>query len=521
MVGATISHYKITDKLGEGGMGVVYKAEDTRLKRTVALKFLSSRALGGEEQKERFLREAQAAAVLDHPNIAAVHDIGEEDGHTFMAIAFVDGPELSDKIKERPLKLDEALDITIQICEGLKEAHEQGVTHRDIKPQNIMLTRKGRVKITDFGLAHLAGRSKLTKSGTSLGTPAYMSPEQALSEDTDRRSDIWGVGVVVYEMLAGHAPFDSDYEQAMVYSIINEPHEPLTAVRTGLPTELDRVVGKALAKRPEERYQHIDDFLVDLRRLRKSLATETKSTTLRLEPVTPPATPTEPVAAQQPIAQQEAERPSSGNYTPVPPPTSDRKAWLPWTLFAASMIALLIVAFGPLTERSADERPLRRFTIEPLQRMLSGINQRDVSISPSGHLIAFVAGERGQLWIRDLETGVTRLVPGTQGIRSPFWSHDSEFLLFETDNELRKVGVDGGSSMRVCETTGNVYGAAASPDGTTIVFGAGAPPETPCGSFWWRHAPAIALRRRAKADGCGRECRDGHIRTSVSAQGCW
>ena len=157
MVGATISHYKITDKLGEGGMGVVYKAEDTRLKRIVALKFLSSQALGDEDQKTRFLREAQAAALLDHPNIAAVHDIGEQDGHTFMAIAFVDGPELTAKIKERPLKIDEALDLAIQICEGLKEAHEKGVTHRDIKPSNIMLTRKGRVKITDFGLAQSSG----------------------------------------------------------------------------------------------------------------------------------------------------------------------------------------------------------------------------------------------------------------------------------------------------------------------------------------------------------------------------
>jgi serine/threonine protein kinase len=179
MVGQTISHYLITEKLGEGGMGIVYKAEDTRLKRSVALKFLATNTLGDEEQKARFLREAQSAALLDHPNIAAVHDIGEADGRTFMAIAFVDGPELAAKIKERPLKLDEALDIAIQICEGPKEAHERGVTHRDIKPANIMLTQKGRVKVTDFGLAQLAGRSKLTKSGTSLGTPAYMSPELA------------------------------------------------------------------------------------------------------------------------------------------------------------------------------------------------------------------------------------------------------------------------------------------------------------------------------------------------------
>jgi len=289
MVGATISHYKITAKLGEGGMGVVYKAEDTRLKRVIALKFLSTQALGDEDQKARFLREAQAAALLDHPNIAAVHDIDEQDGHTFMAIAFVDGPELAAKIKERPLKLDEALDLAIQICDGLKEAHENGVTHRDIKPSNIMLTKKGRVKVTDFGLAHLAGRSKLTKSGTSMGTPAYMSPEQALGEATDRHSDIWGVGVVLYEMIAGKIPFAHEHEQAIVYSIINEPPEPLTALRTGLPTELDRVIGKALAKKPEERYQHVDDMLVDLRRLKK-LASERPKPKLTPTGVDIPAT---------------------------------------------------------------------------------------------------------------------------------------------------------------------------------------------------------------------------------------
>ena len=278
MIGQTISHYKITAKLGEGGMGVVYKAEDTKLRRIVALKFLSTATLGDEDEKARFFREAQAAALLDHPNIAAVHDIEETDGQTFMAMAFIDGPTIGEKIKERPLKMEEALDIAIQICEGLKEAHEQGVTHRDVKPANIMLTRKGRVKITDFGLAHLAGRSKLTKSGTTLGTPAYMSPEQALGEPTDRRSDVWGVGIVLYEMIAGRPPFVSEHEQAIIYSIINEDPEPLTAMRTGLPTELDRVVFKGLAKKPEERYQHVDDMLVDLRRLQKKLEADKSAT---------------------------------------------------------------------------------------------------------------------------------------------------------------------------------------------------------------------------------------------------
>jgi non-specific serine/threonine protein kinase len=216
MIGQTISHYRIAEKLGEGGMGVVYKAEDTQLRRTVALKFLTQQGLSDPETKARLIREAQAAASLDHPNICGVHGFHEEGGQTFIAMAYIDGASLAEKIKQRPLALEEACDIAIQIGEGLQEAHDQGVVHRDIKPANVMLTRKGRVKITDFGLAYLAGRSKLTKSGTTMGTPLYMSPEQALGQAADRRSDIWALGVVLYEMIAGKPPFESEYAQAIV-----------------------------------------------------------------------------------------------------------------------------------------------------------------------------------------------------------------------------------------------------------------------------------------------------------------
>jgi serine/threonine protein kinase len=271
MTGRTISHYRIVEKLGEGGMGVVYKAEDTKLLRPVALKFLSASMLGSESDKQRFLREAQASAMLDHPNIAAVHEIDEVDGQTFIAMTYVDGPSLAARMAERALNVDEALDVGIQIAQGLGEAHGKGIVHRDIKGANILLTARGQVKITDFGLAHLAGRSRLTKSGTTLGTPAYMSPELALGNTTDRRSDIWSLGVVLYEMLTGRLPFDGQVEQVMVYSIINEDPQPLSALRRGLPADLGRIVLKALAKRPEERYQHTDDLAVDLRRVRKQL----------------------------------------------------------------------------------------------------------------------------------------------------------------------------------------------------------------------------------------------------------
>jgi serine/threonine protein kinase len=271
MIGRTISRYRIVEKLGEGGMGMVYKAEDTKLLRTVALKFLSPQAAGSDPDKRRFLREAQAAGSLDHPNIATVYEIDEWEGQSFIVMAYVDGPSLAVRIADRPLEIAEALDVAIQIALGLQEAHEKGIVHRDIKSANILLTSKGQAKITDFGLAYLTGRSKLTRSGTTLGTPAYMSPEQAQGHTTDRRSDIWALGIVLYEMLTGRLPFDADHEQTIVYMLINEDPEPVTALRSGIPAEIDRILSKALAKRPEERYQHADDLAVDLRRLRRQV----------------------------------------------------------------------------------------------------------------------------------------------------------------------------------------------------------------------------------------------------------
>ena len=269
MIGQTISHYRIVEKLGEGGMGVVYKAEDTRLDRTVALKFLAAHLLDDEAHKARFLREAKAAAALDHPNIATIHEIDEANGQAFLAMAYIEGPSLDKKIRQRPLKLEEALDIAIQIAQGLHAAHERGIVHRDIKSANILLTPRGEVKITDFGLARFEDRAQLTKSGITLGTPAYMSPEQALGKTVDGRSDIWSLGVVIYEMVTGRLPFAGEVERAVIYSILNQDAEPPTALRTGVPLELDRIVSKALAKEAADRHQHVDDLLVDLRRMRK------------------------------------------------------------------------------------------------------------------------------------------------------------------------------------------------------------------------------------------------------------
>ncbi len=274
MIGKTISHYKILEKLGEGGMGVVYKAEDTKLKRTVALKFLSPRALGSEEEKNRFINEARAAAALDHPNICTIHEIDEADGQTFISMAYIEGQSLKEKIEAGPLTVNESLQIGIQIAKGLQEAHERGIVHRDIKSGNVMLTPRGQAKIMDFGLAKMGKGELKTKEETTLGTVAYMSPEQAQGEEVDHRSDIWSMGVVLYEMIAGRRPFRGDYEQAVIYSILNEEPLPITGLRTGVPVELERIIGKTLAKNPDQRYQHADELIVDLRALLTESTTE-------------------------------------------------------------------------------------------------------------------------------------------------------------------------------------------------------------------------------------------------------
>jgi tetratricopeptide (TPR) repeat protein len=270
MIGKTISHYKILEKLGGGGMGIVYKAKDTKLDRFVALKFLPPHISTDEEEKHRFIHEARAASGLDHPNICTVHEIDEtRDGQLFIAMACYEGETLKQRISKGPLKIDEATDIAIQMIEGLRKAHEMDIVHRDIKPANIFLTRDGIVKILDFGLAKLEGRTKLTKSGTTLGTVAYMSPEQTRGETVDHRSDLWSVGIILYEMITGRLPFRGDYEQAITYSILNETPEEITGLRTGVPLELERIVNKALCKRTDERYQHTDELMADLRRLRR------------------------------------------------------------------------------------------------------------------------------------------------------------------------------------------------------------------------------------------------------------
>jgi serine/threonine protein kinase/tetratricopeptide (TPR) repeat protein len=272
MIGSIVSHYKILGKLGEGGMGVVYKAKDIKLERIVALKFLPPHLSNQEAEKKRFIQEAKAASSLEHNNICTVYEISETaDGQLFIAMSYLEGVTLREKIDGAPLKIDEAINIAIQTAEGLKLAHGKEIVHRDIKPANIMMTSDGTVKIMDFGLAKRGDKTRLTQMGTTLGTFAYMSPEQSKGDEVDRRTDIWSLGVVLYEMLTGKLPFKGDYEQAVIYSIKNENPEPVTSLRSGIPLELERITNKLLAKNPDERYQNMTDVIVDLQNLKRKL----------------------------------------------------------------------------------------------------------------------------------------------------------------------------------------------------------------------------------------------------------
>lgn len=271
MIGRTISHYRILEKLGEGGMGSVYKAEDTKLGRLVALKVLPAELSRDRASRERFIHEAKAASSLDHPNICTIYEIDEVDGRAFIAMGLVEGQDLVARIQAGPLKVEEAVDIAIQVADGLQAAHESGIVHRDIKSANLMIDGNHHVKITDFGLALKSGETRLTQSGMVVGTAPYMSPEQSRREDVDTRTDIWSLGVVLYETLSGRLPFRGEHMSAVVYSIQSMDPEPLTSVRTGVPMELEKIVERCLEKDPADRFQTAGDLASALRRLRRSL----------------------------------------------------------------------------------------------------------------------------------------------------------------------------------------------------------------------------------------------------------
>jgi serine/threonine protein kinase/Flp pilus assembly protein TadD len=287
MIGNTVSHYKILEKIGEGGMGIVYKAADTSLTRFAALKFLPNVG-ADEEEKKRFIQEARAASSIEHKNICTVYEIGEtKDGKVFIALAYYDGITLKKKIQKGALKIQEAFDILIQAAEGLAKAHGQGITHRDIKPANMMITNDGVVKILDFGLAKLNGQSGLTVAGTTLGTTAYMSPEQASGAIIDHRTDIWSLGAVLYEMLTGELPFKAEHDSAIIYMIINEELMPPSSLDLKIPHQLDIFISKMMAKDPNKRFQNMGELIKNLLLIKEELENVEKTTKIKAIAVLP------------------------------------------------------------------------------------------------------------------------------------------------------------------------------------------------------------------------------------------
>ena len=438
MIGKTISHYRILEKIGEGGMGVVYKAEDTKLKRIVALKFLSVEALSVEE-KSRFLREAQAAAALNHPNICTVYAIDEIDGEMFIAMEFIEGQNLREKIEAGPLKIAEAIKLATQIAEGLQAAHEKGITHRDIKSANIMITEKGQAKIMDFGLAKLArGGTLLTKEGMTLGTAAYMSPEQTRGEVVDQRTDIWSLGVVLYEMASGQLPFRGEYEQAIMYSIVQEDPQPLTALRTGVPLALDSIVAKALAKDPTIRYQHVDEIPADLRAIEAKPGGTSKI-------------PTKSVVTTR---------------AALP-----KRTLLLWAITALMTLVAAIAFRIFLMRPTSPERLISRSLILPPEKTTFNMFVGgQLAISPDGQKVAFVAADSAgvdKLWVRSLNALTSVSLNNSEGASYPFWSPDSRWLGFFSGGKLKKMDAAGGPVLMICDAP-NGRGGAWNKDGVIL-----------------------------------------------------
>ncbi len=431
MIGSTIGHYTIEEKLGEGGMGVVYKATDTKLNRTVALKFLPEQVSTKSADLERFVQEARAAAGLSHPNICTIHGIEESGGKNFIVMEFVDGQTLQEK--KSALSLKQAVNIGIQIAEGLAAAHERGIVHRDIKPENIMIRRDGRVQIMDFGLAKLRGASRLTKEGSTVGTAGYMSPEQLQGEEVDHRSDIFSLGVLLYEMITGQPPFKGVHESAIAYEVVNVESPPPSTIKPEIPPELDVIVLECLEKDPKERTQSASQVAVDLKRFRR---TSSRSRMSRIMP----ARATAPLFA--PMGQ--------------PAPSRSLPRLLPWII--TTIVGLLLIAWIVFSRSAARETVgyLNVSAVNSADQLIYHSDRPCITLSPDGRLLAYTLSESGisQLYTRSLDSYEAHRLQGTTNATSPFFSPDGRWIAFEADGKLKKIPVDGGTVETLCDVTG-------------------------------------------------------------------
>jgi serine/threonine protein kinase len=445
--GTKLGPYEIQSPLGAGGMGEVYRARDTRLERTVAIKILPSHLSDNVQARQRFEREARAVSSLSHPNICTLYDVGQQDGASYLVMEYLEGETLADRLRKGPLPLDQVAKYGIEICEGLEKAHRSGVVHRDLKPGNIMLTKSG-AKLMDFGLAKSATADKppssglsatmagdagpLTAQGTIVGTFQYMSPEQVEGREADARSDIFSLGAVLYEMIAGKRAFEGKTTASTIAAILAAEPQPVSTIQPLTPSALDQIVRTCLAKDPDERWQSSGDVARQLRWI------------------------------------------SRGSQGTVPSAsTANRQRPLVW----AGIVLLAAVAAFLFGSRWAKiPLPTTQFEVNPPANTyfnFRGLSGPPVP-SPDGSKIAFVAFNQGKtgvkaLWLRSLDSSEARLLPGTEGAMYPFWSPDGRFLAFFASGKLKKLDPAGGSAIPLCDVAEG-RGGAWSTDGV-ILFG--------------------------------------------------
>lgn len=442
MIGQTISHYKVIDKLGEGGMGEVFLAEDTKLDRKVALKFLPAHLSVQDDVKARFIQEAKAASALNHPNVCTIYDILEADGRIFIAMEYVDGQTLREK--RGALSEKQTLEIAAQIADGLAAAHEKGIVHRDIKSENIMLRKDGIPQIMDFGLAKLRGVSRLTKEGSTLGTVGYMSPEQALGHDVDHRSDLFSLGVVLYELLTGELPFKGGHEAAIMYEIVNVDAAPPSAVKPDIDSELDRIVLECLQKEPSERYQGAREIAKDLRRFKRDSGRKTASRIAPAGSVT---------KSRMPLAV-----------------ASTKTSRLPWFIVGALAVGVLVL-LKLLYSQPMKTRDVMRANLALPSGRADNLG-RGLALSPDGKVLAFIATDSvdgvRQIFLRSLDSFDSHSASGTERGQMPFWSPDGRQIGFFVDGKLKTVPILGGAPITICDEVTSPRGGVWAPDNTIL-----------------------------------------------------
>ncbi len=443
--GTRLGPYEIGAPLGAGGMGEVYKARDTRLERTVAVKVLPSHLSSSEEVRQRFEREAKTISQLSHPHICALYDVGNQDGVEYLVMEYLEGETLADRLAKGPVPLEQALRYGVEMCDALDRAHRQGIVHRDLKPGNVMLTRSG-VKLLDFGLAKviakaaapsgvtalptLVGSSPLTQEGTILGTFQYMAPEQLEGKDADARTDIFAFGCVLYEMASGRKAFSGASQASLISAIMSSEPAPVSTVQATSPPALDRVVKTCLAKDPDDRWQNAGDVGKELRWI--------------------------------------AESTRGGAGAPVATARKSRREWIAWLLAGLLALGVLYLGRDLLSLRRDHPQPVHSFLVPPdgAAFRFSGDEGAPIVLSPDGERAVFGAGDT--LSVLSLRSGALAALGATDGAKFPFWSPNSKSVGFFSQGKLKVIEATGGPVLTVCDAA-NARGGAWGADGM-IVF---------------------------------------------------